>query len=83
MLQKASETLGAQYYKTPRDIVRSFVGLLNVLEQNPSKKWGELLTPSLLKPSEKPLSVEEEVSRETAAPATPAAPNGDLASFKL
>jgi len=86
VLQKASETLGAQYYKTPRDIVRSFVGLLNVLEQNPSKKWGELLTPSLLKPSEKPLSVEEEVSREAAAPvtsATPAAPNGDLASFKL
>jgi len=41
------------------------------------------LTPSLLKPSENPLSVEEEVSREAAAPATPAAPNGDLASFKL
>ena len=86
VLQKASETLGAQYYKTPRDIVRSFVGLLNVLEQNPSKKWGELLTPSLLKPSEKPLSVEEEVSRKAATPINPAAtvvPSRDLASFKL
>jgi hypothetical protein len=80
VLKKASETLGAQYYKTPRDIVRSFVGLLNVLEQNPNRKWQEFLNQDLVKPAEKPLSVEEEIAREA-----PAVADGkeELASFKL
>ena len=80
VLKKASETLGAQYYKTPRDIVRSFVGLLNVLEQNPNRKWQEFLNQDLVKPPEKPLSVEEEISRE-APPA--AGGKEELATFKL
>ena len=80
VLKKASEMLGAQYYKTPRDIVRSFVGLLNVLEQNPNRKWQEFLDQDLVKPAEKPLSVEEEITRET-----PPVADGkeELASFKL
>ena len=47
VLQRANETLGAEYFKTPRDVVRSFVGLLNVMEQNPGKTWPEFaaLTP--------------------------------------
>ena len=80
VLKKASETLGAQYYKTPRDIVRSFVGLLNVLEQNPNRKWQEFLNQDSVKPPEKPLSVEEEISRE-APPA--AGGKEELATFKL
>ena len=80
VLKKASETLGAQYYKTPRDIVRSFVGLLNVLEQNPNRKWQEFLNQDLVKPPEKPLSVEEEISRE--APSV-AGGKEELATFKL
>src|ERR1039457_4504966 len=63
VLKKASETLGADYYKTPRDVVRSFVGLLNVLEQNPGRKWQDFLDQGLVKPPEKPLSVEEEIAR--------------------
>jgi len=80
VLKKASETLGAQYYKTPRDIVRSFVGLLNVLEQNPDRKWQEFLNQDLVKLPEKPLSVEEEIARE--APPV-AGGKEELASFKL
>jgi hypothetical protein len=80
VLKKASETLGAQYYKTPRDIVRSFVGLLNVLEQNPNRKWQEFLNQDLVKLPEKPLSVEEEIARE--APPV-AGGKEELASFKL
>ncbi len=80
VLKKANEVLGAQYYKTPRDIVRSFVGLLNVLEQNPDRKWQDFLNQGLVKPAEKPLSVEEEIAREG-----PVANDSkeDLASFKL
>jgi hypothetical protein len=80
VLQKASETLGAEYYKTPRDVVRSFVGLLNVLEQNPGRKWQDFLDQGLAKSTEKPLSVEEEIAR--GAPPTPDN-EADLASFKL
>ena len=80
VLKKASETLGAQYYKTPRDIVRSFVGLLNVLEQNPNRKWQEFLNQDLVKPPERPLSVEEEIARE--APPV-AGGKEELATFKL
>ena len=80
VLKKASETLGAQYYKTPRDIVRSFVGLLNVLEQNPNRKWQEFLNQDLVKPPERPLSVEEETARE--APPVAGAKE-ELATFKL
>jgi P-loop Domain of unknown function (DUF2791) len=32
-------TLGDDYFKTPRDTVVRFVGLLNLLEQEPSRDW--------------------------------------------
>lgn len=80
VLKKASETLGADYYKTPRDVVRSFVGLLNVLEQNPDRKWQDFLNQGIIKLSEKPLSTEEEIAR--GSPPTPDS-DDNLASFKL
>lgn len=80
VLKKANETLGADYYKTPRDVVRSFVGLLNVLEQNPNKKWQDFLDQGVIKLFEKPQSVEEEIAR--GAPPTPDS-DEELASFKL
>lgn len=80
VLKKANETLGADYFKTPRDVVRSFVGLLNVLEQNPNKKWQDFLEQNIIKLFEKPQSVEEEIAR--GAPPTPDN-DGELASFKL
>jgi hypothetical protein len=80
VLKKANDTLGADYYKTPRDVVRSFVGLLNVLEQNPNKKWQDFLEQGIIKLSEKPFSVEEEIAR--GAPPTPDS-DGELTSFKL
>jgi hypothetical protein len=80
VLKKASEVLGAQYYKTPRDIVRSFVGLLNVLEQNPNHKWQDFLEQGLVKPPEAALSVEEEIARG-ATPSTDI--DEELSTFKL
>jgi hypothetical protein len=79
-LRKASETLGAAYYSTPRDVVRSFVGLLNVLEQNPGKSWQQLLGSDVFQQPAGPKSAEEEIATGSAAP-----PDGDedLTSFKL
>ena len=80
VLQRANETLGAEYFKTPRDVVRSFVGLLNVLEQHPGKTWQELVGANFIKKADAPASVEEEIALGVAAPADD---DGDLQTFKL
>lgn len=79
VLQRANETLGAEYFKTPRDVVRSFVGLLSVLEQNPGKTWQELVGANFIKKADAPASVEEEIALGVATPDD----DGDLATFKL
>lgn len=80
-LRAASERLGAEYFRTPRDVVRSFIGLLNVLDQNPGKTWQELLGVEVFTKPEAPMSAEEEFANG-AAPATDDAAD-DLTSFKL
>jgi len=42
-LTHCSRVLGADYYQTPRDAVKAFVGFLSILEQNPRTKWQDLL----------------------------------------
>jgi len=62
VLKRANETLGAQYFRTPRDIVRSFIGLLNILDQNPSRTWTELLKLQTFEQPKAPASTEEELA---------------------
>ncbi|WP_269526427.1 ATP-binding protein [Coraliomargarita parva] len=80
VLRKANETLGAEYFKTPRDIIRSFVGLLNVLEQNPEQRWEELVGADFIRKPTVPMSVEEEVAQGGMSDDDQ---DSDLASFKL
>lgn len=80
VLQEANGTLGAEFYKTPRDVVRSFVGLLNVLEQNPGKRWQDFVGPGLFQRAAQPRSVEEEVAQGLVPEDEP---DGDLTNFKL
>jgi hypothetical protein len=42
-MERCSKVLGADFFSTPRDAVKSFVGFLSVLEQNPSLVWQTLL----------------------------------------
>ncbi|MGJ8724619.1 MAG: ATP-binding protein [Roseibacillus sp.] len=82
VLKQANETLGAEFFKTPRDIIRSFVGLLNILDQNRDRTWQDLLSVESSKVFTKPSgcsSVEEEIENETATED----PSDDLADFKL
>jgi P-loop Domain of unknown function (DUF2791) len=76
-------TLGADYYLTPRDSVKAFVGLLSVIEQNPNTNWQALF---------KQLATDRSVDPEAGAPdadedQTPSAPfsktDDDLTSFRL
>ncbi len=80
VLKKANEVLGADYYKTPRDVVRSFVGLLSVLEQNPGRSWQSFVDGGLIQKAAKPASVEEEVASGAVPPPENA---DDLQSFRL
>jgi len=80
VLKRANETLGAEYFKTPRDIVRSFVSLLNIIEQNPGVTWEKLVDTNFIKKPTAPLSVEEEVARGVPPPADI---DSDLQNFKL
>jgi hypothetical protein len=42
-LSHCSKTIGDAYFRTPRNTIKSFVGLLAVLEQNPQIRWDQLI----------------------------------------
>ena len=81
LLQRANDTLGADYFRTPRDVVRSFVGLLNLLDQNPGKTWRDVLGAAVIAKSTAPMSTEEEVAMGSGS--TPDERDDDLTAFKL
>lgn len=81
LLHKANDTLGADFFRTPRDVIRSFVGLLNLIEQNPGKTWSDILgLDGILSKPTSPMSIEEEIALN---PASTPEDEDDLASFKL
>jgi hypothetical protein len=80
-LRQANERLGADYFRTPRDVVRSFIGLLNLLDQNPGKTWQDVLGGDVFQKPTAPMSAEEEVATGTAP--LPDDADDDLTAFKL
>lgn len=42
-LASCEKRMGAAYFQSPRETVKDFVGLLNVLQQNPSANWRNLI----------------------------------------
>jgi hypothetical protein len=88
---RCSKVLGADFFSTPRDAVKSFVGFLSVLEQNPSLGWQALLkqTHPEATPAVEPVanaddtdSTQTEAKAESDPP--PKAQDGDeLATFKI
>jgi len=79
-LRQASERLGADYFRTPRDVVRSFIGLLNLLDQNPGKSWEDVLGADVFQKPATPMSAEEEVANGAVPPEDT---DDDLTVFKL
>ena len=80
-LRAANEKLGAEYFRTPRDVVRSFIGLLNLLDQNPGKTWQDLLGADVFQNPQVAMSAEEEFANG-AEPANEE-PDDDLTIFKV
>jgi P-loop Domain of unknown function (DUF2791) len=77
-LRKANETLGSEYLRTPRNIVRFFFSLLNLLDQNPARNWSDILEHQPLHAPGHPLCIEEDLAN-----GSPPAPDEDLASVRL
>lgn len=80
VLRRASETLGSDFYKTPRDTIRSFVGLLNLLEQNPDRDWQSFIGDAFVPKTAKIISIEEQIAKGVPPPADT---EDTLQTFKL
>lgn len=85
-LENCQKRLGAVYFQTPRDTVKDFVGLLNVLEQNPATSWQTLLPEFTAQLTTTPTTDDPSLA-ETDAPAGADSPNSssdrDLTEFRL
>lgn len=82
-LDSCQRRMGAAYFQAPRETIKDFIGLLNVLEQNPNSKWSALIgdLKTTAASAEEPEVPED---AEPSAPAVAARPaDDDLASFKL
>jgi hypothetical protein len=53
-IQESSQRLGADTLTTPREIIRDFVTLLNLLQQNPQLKFEQLLNNSAIMSNHQP-----------------------------
>jgi hypothetical protein len=71
-LKSCRDRMGAAYFQTPRETVKDFVGLLNVLSQNPGADYQSLV--GQIKTTQ-PQTQDEAVKNPT--------PEDDLANFKL
>lgn len=73
-MQHCAQKLGADYFQTPRNSVKEFVGLLSVLEQNPSKSWEAFLSKRSTSTTTSPTSDAADSADD---------PDDELVSFEL
>lgn len=72
-MEHCSKKIGAAYFKTPRNTIKEFVGLLSVLEQSPSLDWTRLIERSEVQPDSDAQSESEDIVDA----------DEDLATFRL
>lgn len=71
-LEVCQQRMGAAYFQTPRETVKDFIGLLQILQQNPDRSWQSVLD---AKQAEPPV-VDQ-------ADAAPSQDDDDLSEFRL
>ncbi|ADG66914.1 conserved hypothetical protein [Planctopirus limnophila DSM 3776] len=62
-LEVCQQRMGSSYFQTPRDTVKDFVGLMQVLQQNPTASWEQLLS---IKQAESFVPTTDEMNLDTA-----------------
>ncbi len=71
-LNHCAKTLGADFYLTPGDVVKGYVHLLSVLEQNPGTSWEAVIKNTTIEKIDTPEKIESDKKSKE-----------DLVSFKL
>ena len=91
-LESCQKRMGAAYFQTPRETIKDFIGLLNVLEQNSATDWRAMIASITTTASSEPAAVpDQDGDAQTAAVGAPAASppptkpknDDDLISFRL
>jgi len=83
-LQSCANRMGSAYYQTPRETIKDFVGLLDVLHQNPGTTWQELLPNIQTTAADMQKEETYPVIEDEEGISTRLEPNeADLATFKL
>jgi hypothetical protein len=84
-MNHCARTLGSEFFLTPRDAVKSFVGLLSVIEQNPGADVNTLLASTKVEHDVDPESLPPppDPDDDTNPPGPPSLANDDLTSFRL
>ena len=74
--------IGDAYFRTPRNTIKGFLDLLAVLEQNPDRRWDDLIENVTIEPEINP-DLEPIAPRAATRADTETADDDELASFKL
>jgi P-loop Domain of unknown function (DUF2791) len=82
-MSHCARALGADFYLTPRDAVKSFVGLLSVIKQNPGTSWETLLAHTAVERTEDPEAAGPVLDEDDATNRAPKKAEDDLATFSL
>lgn len=67
-MEEVLNQLGASEFLTPRDVIRDFIGVLNLLQQNPTTTFGEILGGGEFHPTT--ADVAKQIDREEAVDET-------------
>lgn len=82
-LQHCQKTLGAEFFLTPGDIIKSYVRMLSILEQNPGTSWEVLLNNTPIQKTPEIPEISEEPEKKIPEKPVESTPAEDLVSFKL
>ena len=79
------QQIGDAYFRTPRNSIRQFIGLLAILEQNPGSDWRTLLGQTEVLPDLPGATpdIDDPAPPPVASAARPANDDTDLPAFKL
>jgi len=86
-MEESLHRVGSERFSTPREIIRDFITVLNLIQQNPGLKFDEVVHGSDFKPSEAPAEPDESEVPEpvevTAVSAPAATVDQQFKEFKL
>jgi len=75
-LSDCNARMGAAYFQTPRDTVKDFVNLLNMVDQDPAKDWQGLV-------QRRPASPQPPTEQRSQSQSPPSMGSDNLSEFQL